>query len=125
MTNVSGILNSTLLAPGQSREVKLTRAGRQFETVLLNSVFGALEHSFSSLGKEKTESASDRYHFLGMQALASNVAAHGGLGIADSIVRSVLKAESRQHPLSTEAKSLSKAPALERLFQRADAISDR
>jgi len=118
MTNVSAISISTSLAPDQTRAAKLTRAAHQFEAVLLNSVFGALENSFSSLGKEKTESASDRYHFLGMQALASNVAAHGGLGIGDFIIHNMMNS-SVQHS-SSQTKSLSEDSALERLSQRAD-----
>lgn len=93
MTNISGISNLSLSATEPFRAAKLTRAAHQFEAVLLNSVFGALEHSFSSLGKEKPECASDRYHFLGMQALASQVASHGGLGIADFIIRGVMRSE--------------------------------
>ena len=70
---------------------RVLRAAREFEAVLLNSLFGSLEHSFSSLPGAQHESASDNYHYLGMQALATSVAAHGGLGIADMIVRSLLK----------------------------------
>jgi len=70
---------------------KILRAGREFEAVLLNSLFGSLEHSFSSLPGSQHEPSSDNYHSLGMQALATSVAAHGGLGIADMIVRSLLK----------------------------------
>jgi Rod binding domain-containing protein len=126
MANVSAISNSSSSATDPARVAKLTHAAHQFEAVLLNSVFGALEHSFSTLGKEKKEDASDRYHFLGMQALASQVASHGGLGIADFIIRNVMRSENNGNtPVSPQAKSLSKGASLERLSQRADRISFR
>jgi Rod binding domain-containing protein len=121
MTNIAATSNSFSLATDPARVAKLAHAAHQFEAVLLNSVFGALEHSFSSLGKEKTEDTSDRYHSLGMQALASQVANHGGLGIADFIIRNVMRSENNDAtPAASQTKSLSKDASLERLSQRAD-----
>lgn len=117
MDAVSRIPNSTPALPDKSHTEKLTRAARQFEAVLLNTVFGALEHSFSSLGEKKTEDGSDRYHFLGMQALATGLAARGGLGIGDFIIRSVTKAENKTgQPPAQQEKNLAKGAPLERLF---------
>jgi len=84
---------SPSLAAEGSRTEKLVRAARQFEAVLLNQLFGSLERTFSVLGDEKTETGSDHYRFLGMQALASSVAAKGGLGIADMIIRNLKQRE--------------------------------
>jgi peptidoglycan hydrolase FlgJ len=85
----TGIQNSTLPSTEKSPTEKLVHAARQFEAILLNQLLGSLEHAFSALGKEKKEAGSDDYQFLGLQALASSVAAHGGLGIADMIVRNL------------------------------------
>jgi Rod binding domain-containing protein len=96
MEAVSGIQNSTLLAPEQSHTEKLVRAAHQFEAVLLSQLLGSLERTFSALGEKKTETGSDHYQFLGMQALASSVAEKGGLGIADMIVRNLKRREQNQ-----------------------------
>ena len=71
---------------------KMVRAAHQFEAVLLNSLLGSLQHSFSSIGGKKADSESTNYDYVGMQALASALAARGGIGIADRIVASL-----RQH----------------------------
>jgi Rod binding domain-containing protein len=67
-------------------------ASRKFEAVLLNSLLGSLEHSFSALPGKKPDSIADNYHAMGMQALASTLAASGGFGIASMIVRNLLHA---------------------------------
>jgi len=95
---------------------KLTRTARQFEAILLNSLLGPLQHSFSSLGGKKTDSGSDNYSYLGMQALASALAARGGIGIADLIVRSLHKPGAVAAPHNGEEKSLAGGAPLERLF---------
>jgi Rod binding domain-containing protein len=51
---------------------------------------GSLEHSFSSLPGKDSEAGSDNYQYLGMQALASSLAARGGVGIASMIAGSLL-----------------------------------
>lgn len=112
MTGVSGISNATPVASGKPDPEKLIRAAHQFEAVLLNQLLGSLEHIFSSLGKEKTEAASDHYHFLGMQALASSIAAKGGIGIADMIVRNLRQRDSHAvNSLHKAQKSLSNFPS--------------
>lgn len=85
----SAIQNATARSPAKSPTENLVHAARQFEAILLNQLLGSLERAFSALGKEKTEAGSDHYQFLGLQALASSVAAKGGLGIADMIVRNL------------------------------------
>lgn len=73
---------------------KVIHAAREFEGVLLNTMLGPLEQVFSSLPGKTPDSESDNYHYLGMQALASSLAAGGGLGIADLIIRTLLKPNS-------------------------------
>jgi len=95
MEAVSGIQNSTPVAPEQSHAQKLVRAARQFEAVLLSQLLGSLERTFAAFGEKKTENGQDHYQFLGIQALASSLATKGGLGIADMIVRNLKRREDR------------------------------
>lgn len=88
MTNVATIASANPPNSAKPDTEKMSRAAHEFESVLLNQLFGSLEHTFATLDKDKPESASDHYHFLGVQALASGVAAKGGIGIADMIIRS-------------------------------------
>jgi Rod binding domain-containing protein len=69
---------------------RVLHAAHEFEAVLLNTLLGSLEHSFASLPGKDPEAGSDNYQYLGMQALASSLAARGGLGIASMITRSLL-----------------------------------
>ncbi len=75
---------STLLPKpaGTSREL---RAARQFESVMLASVFGALQKTFTEIGGKPSDPAAENYSAMGMQALADGVAAVGGVGLAKMI----------------------------------------
>ena len=75
---------------------KVIHAAHEFEAVLLNTMLGPVEQVFSSLPGRRPDSQSDNYHYLGMQALSSVLAKNGGFGIADLIIRSVLKLDSAQ-----------------------------
>jgi Rod binding domain-containing protein len=68
---------------------KIVRAARDFESVLLGSVFGALEHTFSELGGKPSDPGSENYQAMAMQALGKRLAASGGVGIANMIVRNL------------------------------------
>ena len=76
----------------ETHSARMVRAARQFEAVLLNSLLGSLQHSFASLDGKTAGSESTNYNYVGMQALASALAARGGIGIANRIVNSL-----RQH----------------------------
>jgi Rod binding domain-containing protein len=79
----------TFAATEHSR--KIAKAAHDFEAVLLNTLLGPLEKTFSSLPGKEADAVSDNYHSLGMQALASSIAAKGGVGIAAMIVKSLSK----------------------------------
>jgi len=81
--------------PSEAYASRVTRAARQFEAVLLNSLLGSLEHSFSALPGKKPDSIADNYHSMGIQALTSTLAARGGVGIANMIVRNLLHSKSQ------------------------------
>jgi Rod binding domain-containing protein len=90
MLPLSPSTNAGTAAPTEAHAQRVTHAARQFEAVLLNSLLGSLEHSFSALPGKKADSIADNYHAMGMQALASSLAASGGLGIANMIERNLL-----------------------------------
>src|SRR5579864_3656992 len=75
---------------GEAYAQRVVHAAHQFEAILLNSLLGSLEHSFSALPGKKADSIADNYHAMGMQALASTLADRGGVGIANMIVRNLL-----------------------------------
>lgn len=62
------------------------KAAREFESVLLTSLFDSLEKSFAFDPKDDTPGAGD-YRTMGAQALAGAVSAGGGIGIARLILR--------------------------------------
>jgi Rod binding domain-containing protein len=107
MKAVSGIPDAIPPTSEKSDPQKLIHAARQFEAVLLNQLLGSLEHTFSTLGEKKTETGSDHYHFLGVQALASSIAAKGGIGIAEMIVRNLRQRENHAVDFSKQQQSLS------------------
>lgn len=105
---------STPASPATDYDRKIAKAARDFEAVLLDSLLGKLEHTFSSLPGKEADAVSDNYQSLGMQALASSLAAKGGLGIADMIVKSLAK---RGHAEgATQEKSLTRGASLGRPF---------
>jgi len=75
--------------PPDARAIrKNEKAARDFEAMLLAPVFDALQKTFAGdLDKDaKTPGAGD-YRQMGTQALAQAIAARGGIGIAQFILR--------------------------------------
>jgi Rod binding domain-containing protein len=97
MQPVSTAIDSGATVADGAKTRRVLHAAHEFEAVLLNTLLGSLEHSFASLPGKDPETGSDNYQYLGMQALASSLAARGGVGIASMIVRSL------SHPRSGEA----------------------
>ncbi|MGA9356386.1 MAG: hypothetical protein WBV46_22050 [Terriglobales bacterium] len=64
---------------------KAEKAARDFESVLLTSVFDALQKSFSFDAADDTPGASD-YRLMGTRAMAEAVSARGGIGIGRLIL---------------------------------------
>jgi Rod binding domain-containing protein len=66
---------------------KNQKAARDFEAMLLTPVLDALQKTFAGDSEDsKTPGASD-YRALATQALAQAIAARGGIGIGDLILR--------------------------------------
>lgn len=61
------------------------KAARDFEAVLLGSLMDSLQKTFSG-NSEDAPAGSGDYGFMGAQALASALAARGGIGIAQLIL---------------------------------------
>jgi Rod binding domain-containing protein len=63
------------------------KAAREFEAQLIGSLVESLEKTFASVPGEDSMPGADDYNYLGAQALAQAMAAHGGFGIAAMISR--------------------------------------
>lgn len=100
--------------PAAEHAHKIAKAARDFEAVLLNTLLAPLEHTFSSLPGKEADAVSDNYHSLGMQVLASSLAAKGGVGIADMIVKGLSKRD--RVGAAAHEKSLARGASLARLF---------
>jgi Rod binding domain-containing protein len=98
--------------PASDHARKITKAAREFEAILLNTMLGPLEKTFSSLLGKQTDAVSDNYQSLGMQALTASLAAKGGIGFADMIAKSLTK---RDHSaVAANEKSLTRGASLGR-----------
>lgn len=65
---------------------KTEKAAQDFEAVLLGSLLESVEKTFSGFGDDAPLGSSD-YSYMGVQALASGLAANGGIGIARMILK--------------------------------------
>jgi Rod binding domain-containing protein len=73
------------------QQARVYKAAQDFEALLLASILGPLEKSFSSLSKQ--ESGGDDYHYMGVQALAGALSKSGGIGVAELLARQLLRTE--------------------------------
>jgi len=83
--------SSSSSTPDAAYVRKVVKAARDFEAVLLTSLFGSLEKTFTAIGAKNTDPGSNDYQYMGAQALGSSLAASGGIGIAGMIVHNLLK----------------------------------
>ncbi len=78
---------TTANPPPAKAVLKNEKAARDFEALLLTPVLDALQKTFAGVSEDsKTTGASD-YRQMGSQALAQAIAARGGIGIAQLILR--------------------------------------
>jgi Rod binding domain-containing protein len=66
---------------------KARKAARQFEAQMIATLLGPVEKSFAAIPGEATDPGADNYQAMGVQALATQMAESGGLGIAALIMR--------------------------------------
>jgi Rod binding domain-containing protein len=88
-TNIDSAASADAMRP------RVLKAAAEFEAVLLNTVFGELESSFSKLPGSKVEHATEAYSGLGMQALTSGLAQSGGIGLSRMITHALVNTEVR------------------------------
>lgn len=70
-----------------TREIgKAEKAARDFESVLLTSIFDSLQKTFAWDHEDSTPGASN-YQLMATRAIADSVAANGGFGIGKFILR--------------------------------------
>lgn len=73
--------------PSAKAILKDEKAARDFEAMLLTPVLDSLQKTFGGDSEDsKTPGASD-YRHMATQALAQSIAARGGIGIAQMILR--------------------------------------
>ena len=78
---------SPQLATASSPPGRGAKAARDFEAHLIGSLLESMEKTFATLPGEDAMPGADDYNYLGTQALAEGVAAHGGFGIATMITK--------------------------------------
>ena len=86
LPSTSAHLNTSSPPDAKSVNAKNEKAARDFEALLLTPVLDALQKTFAGDEDAKTPGASD-YRQMGSQALAQAIAARGGIGIAQLILR--------------------------------------
>src|SRR5579864_1576907 len=78
-------VSPTLATPPTS--LRGAKAAREFESSLIASLLESLEKTFAAVPGENCMPGGDDYNYLGTQALAAGISAHGGFGIATLISR--------------------------------------
>jgi Rod binding domain-containing protein len=84
-----------------ARDPSTFKAGAQFEAVLLNKVFGDMQQAFTALPGDGESHATQAYSGLAMQALTTQVAEAGGIGIG-RVLSKTLEKQSGSHKISGE-----------------------
>jgi Rod binding domain-containing protein len=76
----------TLSTPGSIENRKLKDAATQFESLLIASLLEKFESMSEVPGDGPTDAGGGTMYGIGIQALAANLAASGGLGIAKLLI---------------------------------------
>jgi len=85
-TDISALVPGAATGPPEGLRAKSEKAARDFESLLLTSLFDSLEKTFTGESQDSTPGSAN-YRMMGTRALAEAVAAGGGVGIADFILR--------------------------------------
>jgi len=73
--------------PSAKAVLKNEKAARDFEAMLLTPVLDALQKTFAGDSEDSKIPGASDYRAIGTQALAQAIAARGGIGIAQLILR--------------------------------------
>jgi Rod binding domain-containing protein len=83
---------------GNSPE-RISKAARDFETILLRSLLEPMQKSFSKICSDGDQAGQEDYQYMGSEALASALAASGGLGISQLITQQLTRAQQKNEKL--------------------------
>lgn len=86
----------------QAPSPKLVKAAQEFEAILLSSWLEKLQSSFAG-PDDGSDAAHDTIASMGTQAIASALAAHGGIGVAKLLVQHLSKARQAGEPATAQA----------------------
>jgi Rod binding domain-containing protein len=74
---------------------RISKAARDFETILLRSLLEPMQKSFSKICSDGDQAGQGDYQYMGSEALASALAASGGLGISQLITQQLTRAQQK------------------------------
>ena len=87
ITLASSMARLTPSPPSAKAVAKNEKAARDFEALLLTPVLDSLQKTFTGTSEETKTPGADDYRLMGSQALAQAIAARGGIGIAQMVLR--------------------------------------
>ena len=91
-------VNAAPAATGTQNTARLKAAAREFESVLVGQWLQNAESSFGSVpgGDEDADTGGDQMQSFGIQQLAGQLTASGGIGIARMVEQALTKAAGQQ-----------------------------
>jgi Rod binding domain-containing protein len=87
-------------AKGLSDAAKIDKGSQQFEAILIGSWLKDAEQSFGSVpgGNDNQDSGGEQMMSLGVQSLATSMAASGGIGIGKMIAKAMHATQDKLNP---------------------------
>ena len=95
---MNAITSHVGLVSGDLHSTKAIRAGRDFEAILLNTLFSSLEDAFVRLPGGQPNHATELYKGIATQALSAGIAQSGGIGLSKLVEVWVKKHERGRLP---------------------------
>jgi Rod binding domain-containing protein len=80
-----------LQVPPTGEARKMLRAAQDFESVLMGELLRSLQKTLSAVPGNNAGAGDEDYQYLGTEALASALAARGGLGLGRMIARNLVR----------------------------------
>jgi Rod binding domain-containing protein len=78
---------TTANPPAVKPVMKNEKAARDFEAMLLTPLLDSLQKTFAGTSADTNTPGASDYRLMGTEALAQSIAARGGIGIAQLILR--------------------------------------
>lgn len=103
MNPITAISAVSITAEGAASSPKLSKVAQEFEAILLSSWLEKLQASFTGID-DGSDPAHETLASMGTQAIASALAARGGIGVAKILVQHLIKAAAdRADPTASES----------------------